>query len=87
MSQLIIQLIVALLSFYCAINSCRKLEDKIKESLSKLDNLCNGDPGYFSMSQRYYDSRKLLVLSHLLAASLSLIVIYLSVDIYSLLNL
>lgn len=85
MSQLIIQLVFALLAFYYATSVCHKLEDKIWSVLKRLDDINSCDPGYFSESQRYYDSRKLLVISYLIALSVSVIVMILIKDIYSLL--
>lgn len=85
MSQLIIQLVFALLSFYYAISSCRILEDRIKSALNKLDSLSAGDYGYFSNLQRYYDNRKLLVICYLLSLSVSFILVYLVKDLISLL--
>jgi len=85
MSQLIIQLVFALLAFYYAISSCRILGDRVKSALNKLDNLSSGDYGYFSNLQRYYDNRKLLVICYLLSLSLSFILVYVIKGIISLL--
>lgn len=87
MSTLFIKLIWSLLAS-CYFNyMSMHCEKKYKEALQSLDNLACGDCGYFSMSQRYYDSRKMVVLLNAFSYVSYILVINYIVDICSLLNL